>query len=59
LVGRIRLLMDSSSRRPRGMGVPDPYYGAPAGFERVLDLIEEACDGLVKELQARLRQPPG
>jgi len=58
LVGRIRLLMDSSSRRPRGMGVPDPYYGAPAGFERVLDLIEEACDGLVKELQARLRQPP-
>jgi len=57
LSGRIRLLMDYSPRRPRGAEVPDPYYGAPAGFERVLDLIEEACDGLVKDLQARLVPP--
>ena len=35
--------------------VPDPYYGGPAGFERVLDLIEDAADGLVKELATRLR----
>lgn len=35
--------------------VPDPYYGGPAGFERVLDLIEDAADGLVKELAARLQ----
>ena len=54
LNGRIRLLMDCSPSRPRGSGVPDPYYGAPAGFERVLDLVEEACDGLVRELQARV-----
>jgi protein-tyrosine phosphatase len=39
------------------MGVPDPYYGAPAGFERVLDLIEEACEGLMRDLQTRLRLP--
>jgi low molecular weight protein-tyrosine phosphatase len=58
LANRIRLLMDFSARRPRGTGVPDPYYGAPAGFERVLDLVEEACDGLLRELQARLA-PPG
>jgi protein-tyrosine phosphatase len=31
--------------------VPDPYYGAPAGFELVLDLVEDACDGLVAALQ--------
>jgi len=55
--GRIGLLMDYSPQRPRGMGVPDPYYGAPAGFERVLDLIEEACDGLVRDLLARLAPP--
>jgi protein-tyrosine phosphatase len=55
LAGRIRLLMDFSPTRPRGTSVPDPYYGAPAGFERVLDLIEEACVGLVKDLQARLQ----
>jgi protein-tyrosine phosphatase len=54
---RIRLLMDYSPARPRGLGVPDPYYGAPAGFERVLDLIEEACEGLLRDLQARLAAP--
>ena len=57
LAGRIRLLMDFSPRRPRGTSVPDPYYGAPAGFERVLDLVEEACDGLIRELRARLEPP--
>ena len=30
--------------------VPDPYYGGPDGFERVLDLIEDAADGLLQEL---------
>ncbi|MDO9237693.1 MAG: low molecular weight protein-tyrosine-phosphatase [Aquabacterium sp.] len=32
--------------------VPDPYYGGPAGFEFVLDLVESACDGLVVHLSA-------
>lgn len=27
--------------------VPDPYYGDAQGFEIVLDLIEEACEGLI------------
>lgn len=35
--------------------VPDPYYGGPAGFERVLDLIEDAADGLVRDLSKRLK----
>jgi protein-tyrosine phosphatase len=33
--------------------VPDPYYGPPAGFERVLDLIEDACEGFLAKLAAR------
>ena len=28
--------------------IPDPYYGGYQGFERVLDLIEEASEGLMK-----------
>ena len=24
--------------------IPDPYYGGDAGFENVLDMVEEACD---------------
>lgn len=30
--------------------VPDPYHGGAAGFDRALDLIEAACDGLVGAL---------
>lgn len=31
--------------------VPDPYYGGAAGFERVLDLVEDASRGLLKKLR--------
>ena len=31
--------------------VPDPYYGGPEGFERVLDLVEEQCASLLEELK--------
>lgn len=34
--------------------VPDPYHDGEQGFERVLDLIEQACDSLVIELKGRL-----
>lgn len=30
--------------------VPDPYYGGDAGFELVLDLLEDACRGLMKKV---------
>ncbi len=30
--------------------VPDPYYGGEAGFEHVLDLLEDACVNLLDEL---------
>lgn len=33
--------------------VPDPYYGGNQGFEKVLDLVEDACEGLLQHL-ARL-----
>jgi protein-tyrosine phosphatase len=32
--------------------VPDPYYGGKQGFELVLDLIEEASDGLLAKLDS-------
>ena len=31
--------------------VPDPYYGGDAGFEQVLDLVEQASDGLIARLR--------
>ena len=27
--------------------VPDPYYGGAQGFENVLDILEDACEGLL------------
>ena len=30
--------------------VPDPYYGGDKGFELVLDLLEDACQGLLKDI---------
>ena len=51
---RIELLMPFAQVRRGEQAVPDPYYGAPAGFERVLDLVEDACDGFVQALQAEL-----
>lgn len=36
--------------------VPDPYYGGPEGFEKVLDLLEDGCAGVLKHIQAQLTQ---
>ena len=53
---KIRLLLEFSSAAP-GPSVPDPYYGGKLGFQRVLDLVEEAIEGLVDDLQSRLPSP--
>ncbi|TKB43349.1 low molecular weight protein-tyrosine-phosphatase [Thalassotalea mangrovi] len=37
------------------MEVPDPYYGGGQGFEHVLDLIEDASEGLLAELRGKVR----
>lgn len=29
------------------LDVPDPYYGGDEGFERVHDMVERACEGLL------------
>ncbi|HUX89644.1 MAG TPA: low molecular weight protein-tyrosine-phosphatase [Gallionellaceae bacterium] len=31
--------------------VPDPYYGGEDGFERVLDMVEDAAAGLLRHLR--------
>ena len=56
---RLELLMAHATRYTDVTAVPDPYYGPPAGFDRVLDLIEDACDGLVRDLARALPIAPG
>ncbi len=50
---KIRLFCDFCSEHSE-REVPDPYYGGPEGFEHVLDLIEDGCEGLLREVKSRL-----
>ena len=34
--------------------VPDPYYGGADGFEQVLDLVEDACEGLLAHVRSQV-----
>jgi protein-tyrosine phosphatase len=40
----------SYARRYKEKDVPDPYYGGRKGFEFVLDLVEDAAEGLLKHI---------
>jgi len=50
---KVELFMEySSGGHPRE--VPDPYFGGAAGFDRVLDMIEAAAEGLLADIRRRL-----
>jgi protein-tyrosine phosphatase len=44
--------LTSYCRRHGASHVPDPYYGGSQGFEQVLDLLDDACAGLLAQLEA-------
>ena len=48
-LGKIRRMTDFS-RSKLYDHVPDPYYSGADGFELVLDLLEDACGGLLETL---------
>lgn len=52
-VHKLKLLMEFA-RKHKAKIVPDPYYGSPAGFDLVLDYVEDASDGLVEVLRKEL-----
>lgn len=49
-LARIKLFLDYAPHA-KTREVPDPYYGGGDGFTRVLDLIEQASDGLIAALK--------
>jgi len=48
---KLSLFMDYSGGIYRSQEVPDPYFGGNQGFERVLDMIEEASQGLLEHIR--------
>ncbi len=47
---KVQLFLDFANNYPNQNEVPDPYYGGEQGFEFVLDLVEDASDGLINHL---------
>lgn len=54
---RLGLLLDHAPSY-EGQDVPDPYYGGVSDFERVLDLVELACDPLARLVSTKLGAMP-
>ncbi len=49
-LGKLRLFCEFC-RNHDETEVPDPYYGGHKGFEHVLDLLEDGCDGILEHLR--------
>ncbi len=50
---KLRLFL-SYAPQLESRNVPDPYYGGATGFERVLDMVEEAALGLMDDIVIKL-----
>ncbi len=38
----------------KGQDVPDPYYDGEAGFENVLDVLEDSCEGILTYITSNM-----
>ena len=47
---KIRLMADYLRHHPNHPTIPDPYYGSDSDFELVIELLEDACEGLLKDI---------
>jgi len=52
---KLQLLMRFATEHESAT-IPDPYYGNQQGFEQTLDLIEDACAGLLEVARRRATQ---
>lgn len=48
---KVKMMCDFTTHYP-DKEVPDPYYGGADGFDYVIDLLTDACGGLLSELKS-------
>lgn len=48
---KIVMLADYLRHHPGQTVIPDPYYGGTSDFEFALELIEDACEGLLEDIK--------
>lgn len=53
---KVKLMCDFATHHP-DKEVPDPYYGGAEGFDYVIDLLTDACSGLLTQLETKNSQP--
>ncbi|HEY9749630.1 MAG TPA: low molecular weight protein-tyrosine-phosphatase [Allocoleopsis sp.] len=53
---RVRLMCEFCSQYSE-REVPDPYYGGPEGFNHVIDLLLDACGGLLQHIVTTQQLP--
>lgn len=51
---KLAMFMDFSAGTLQGTEVPDPYYGGPADYDAMLDLIEQGTAGLLAHIRKTL-----
>lgn len=49
MIPKVQLILDEIFPN-ENVDVPDPYYGGKSGFDDVFDLLDKACDEIVKKL---------
>ena len=49
-LNRLYRFVEFCRHHPEWSYVPDPYYEGREGFELVLDLLEDGCDGLIDRI---------
>ena len=56
----MRLLreFDPASTGSDDLDVPDPYFGAGGGFDEVFELVQAACEGLLRQIRDGLPARP-
>lgn len=47
---KVLRMADFLTHHPHQTTIPDPYYGGPRDFELVIELLEDACEGLLKQI---------
>jgi len=51
--GKVSLLRSFEPGHASKRDVPDPYYGGERGFDRVIDICEASCQGLLAHIRTR------
>lgn len=55
---KVRMMCDFCRSHP-DKDVPDPYYGGEQGFDYVIDLLIDACEGLLSYVQVDMEEMAG